>query len=242
MKDLRHIFETFSKRNPEPTKGPADKIPDTTRNRVLYWCSELFGGLRPSEFISRENHAAEFWQEEYRRLLYRTGKLALTPEDAGHDPRQAVAYALTCSGREFLDFLEDIFNNEAFFQVNSGDKNIVDELNELLRQDNLPYSITYFVWEDVQIMEGHFMGHTGRQVRNYPKVISKETEILHNEAMQPALQLLAAPYFASANREFLAALEDYRKGDIGDCLVKCASAFESVLKVICCNGSQYLPA
>ena len=27
--------------------------------------------------------------------------------------------------------------------------------------------------------------------------------------------------------------EDYRKGDIPDCLTKCGSAFESVLKVIC---------
>jgi hypothetical protein len=28
-------------------------------------------------------------------------------------------------------------------------------------------------------------------------------------------------------------LEDYRKGDIQDCLTKCGSSFESVLKVIC---------
>jgi hypothetical protein len=47
------------------------------------------------------------------------------------------------------------------------------------------------------------------------------------------LNLLAQPHFQGANREFRAALEDYRKGDIGDCLAKCGSAFESVLKVIC---------
>ena len=29
------------------------------------------------------------------------------------------------------------------------------------------------------------------------------------------------------------ALEDYRKGDLGDCVAKCGSAFESVLKIIC---------
>ena len=61
----------------------------------------------------------------------------------------------------------------------------------------------------------------------------KESETLHKSAINPALQLLAQPHFAGANTEFLGALEDYRKGDIGDCLVKCGSAFESVLKVIC---------
>src|SRR4029450_5031974 len=30
---------------------------------------------------------------------------------------------------------------------------------------------------------------------------------------------------------FLNALEDYRKGDYGDCLTKCTSAFESALKI-----------
>jgi hypothetical protein len=28
-------------------------------------------------------------------------------------------------------------------------------------------------------------------------------------------------------------LEDYRKGDYGDCLTKCSSAFESTMKIIC---------
>ena len=52
-------------------------------------------------------------------------------------------------------------------------------------------------------------------------------------AIGPALELLSQPYFAAANKELLAALEDYRKGDIGDCLAKSGSALESVMKVIC---------
>ena len=34
-------------------------------------------------------------------------------------------------------------------------------------------------------------------------------------------------------QEYLEALEDYRKGDYGDCLTKCGSAFESIMKIIC---------
>ncbi|MGA2146712.1 MAG: hypothetical protein ABSH49_17315 [Bryobacteraceae bacterium] len=232
MRDILRIFDVFSRR-PEAPKTATHEIPESTRNRVLLWCRELFSGERPSEIIGRGDHNAEFWQEMYRRLLVRTGRLKLTAHGSGGDPREAVAYVLTCPGVEFLDFLEDIFSNDAFFQVNLGDASIVDELNALLRQDRLPYSLTHFVWEEVQQTSGRFQGHMSRQIRAYPKVIMKESEILHASAIAPALELLSQPHFAGADGEFRAALEDYRKGDIGDCLVKCGSAFEIVLKVIC---------
>jgi hypothetical protein len=66
-----------------------------------------------------------------------------------------------------------------------------------------------------------------------PKVIMRESEALHSQAIQPVLQLLQRPEYKGANSEYLAALEDYRKNDFGDCLTKCGSAFESVLKIIC---------
>ena len=67
----------------------------------------------------------------------------------------------------------------------------------------------------------------------YPKVIRKDSELLHSTATLPVLQLLSDGSYAAANKEFLEALEAYRKGDYDDCLTKCGSAFESVLKVIC---------
>ena len=51
--------------------------------------------------------------------------------------------------------------------------------------------------------------------------------------MEPVLQLLGRNDFAAADSEYLAALEDLRKGDYDDCLTKCCSAFESAMKVIC---------
>lgn len=47
------------------------------------------------------------------------------------------------------------------------------------------------------------------------------------------MELLSNPLFINANLEFLEALEDYRKNDYRDSLTKSASAFESVMKVIC---------
>ena len=98
---------------------------------------------------------------------------------------------------------------------------------------SLPYSLTHFVWETVQEASGRFQGHT-RRVSAYPKVILKESEILHANAVAPALEFTRVNRISrEPNSEFRAALEDYRKGDMADCLVKCGSAFESVLKVIC---------
>jgi hypothetical protein len=232
MANLKNLFDTFSRRTPPPSGGSYPKVPQTTRIRVLRWCVELYRGERPSEIIGRGDYNLQFWEEMQRRILYRTGRPSLT--QAGNDPTAVPnAYLLACSESEFLDFLEDIFNNDTFFQVNMGDKNIVDELNTILRVDNLPYAITHFVTEKVVHTSGMYTGHTGTQIGSYPQVILRESEVLHQDAISPALELLSQPHFASANKEFLAALEDYRKGEIGDCLVKCGSALESVMKVIC---------
>jgi hypothetical protein len=227
------IFNSFSKRTPDAPAKAAEAIPPTTRVRVTRWCVELYRGERPSNIVGRGDHNAEFWQEIYRRLLYRTGKITLTPTDGGNTPQEAPKYILNCSTAEFLDFLEDIFNNDIFTYVSLWDNKIVDELNTILRQDKLPYTLTHFVVEEIVHTSGMFSGHKGTQVRSYPKAILKESEVLDQQAIGPALELLSQPHFASANKEFLAALEDYRKGDFGDCLVKAGSAFESVMKVIC---------
>lgn len=227
------IFNSFSKRTPDATAKASENIPATTRVRIARWCVELYRGERPSNIIGRGDHNAEFWQEIYRRLLYRTGKTTLTPTDRGNTPMEAANFLLNCSTAEFLDFLEDVFNNDIFANVSLWDNKIVDEMNTILRQDNLPYTVTHFVVQEIVHTSGMFSGHKGTQVQSYPKVILKESEVVDQQAIGPALQLLSQPHFASANKEFMAALEDYRKGDIGDCLVKCGSSFESVLKVIC---------
>jgi hypothetical protein len=140
-----------------------------------------------------------------------------------------LAFLSACTGEHFLDFIEDIFKVECYRYVGLPDTTVVDELNYLLQQDNLPYYLTHFVKETAQ--EGCARGTV--YIRAYPRAIMKESEVLHRNAIVPALALLQQPHFRNANNEFFAALEDYRKGDISDCLTKCGSAFESILKVIC---------
>jgi hypothetical protein len=117
-------------------------------------------------------------------------------------------------------------------QMNLDSEKLVSEINQLLRIDDVPYHLTNLVTErrDMEhrgVMRPHIITVA------YPKIIMRESEVLHSTAMEPALQLLRNPGFATANTEFLTALEDYRKGDYSDCLTKCGSAFESFMKIVC---------
>jgi hypothetical protein len=64
------------------------------------------------------------------------------------------------------------------------------------------------------------------------RLIRIDNTAIHQNAVKPALQILTGKEYNHANEEMLAAFDDYKKGDYDDCLAKCCSAFESVLKVI----------
>ncbi len=230
MSTFMRMFDVFSAR-PEASTKPTHDIPSTTRNRVLRWVVELYTNKRfDLGVIGRGDYNGEFWDEIHRRVLYRTGRGQL---GSIGDSQDVFRYLHTCSGKEFLDFLEDIFSADSFFHVSIGDDKLIAELNGLLRLDNLPYHITRFVKETVTENERFGATRTATYTREYPKVIMKESETLHTTAIEPVLTLLQRSHFRNANSEYLAALEDYRKGDFSDCLTKCGSAFESVLKIIC---------
>ena len=97
---------------------------------------------------------------------------------------------------------------------------LVDAINEFFKADHLPYLLIDFV-------------HGQESIDVYPQIIRRDSEALHETAIEPALKLLTRPVFASANQEFLEALKDYRNGDHRDCVTKCGSSFESVMKIIC---------
>lgn len=106
------------------------------------------------------------------------------------------------------------------------------EINRFFEIDDLPYYLTDYVRESVKTYL-YGQERVGSRVASYPQVICREDQLLHNTAIEPALTLLAQEEFKSANTEFLGALEDYRMRDYADCLSKCGSAFESVMKLIC---------
>jgi AbiJ N-terminal domain 4 len=64
-------------------------------------------------------------------------------------------------------------------------------------------------------------------------IVRVDSQFVHAEVVKPALELLAAPEFAEANREFRLAHEHYRAGKLRDCNTAALRSMETVLKVIC---------
>ena len=65
------------------------------------------------------------------------------------------------------------------------------------------------------------------------EIIRVDSQLLHVEAVKPALILLGAPEYAGAQAEFLTAHEHYRHGREKEALAECLKAIESVMKSIC---------
>jgi hypothetical protein len=64
-------------------------------------------------------------------------------------------------------------------------------------------------------------------------IIRVDSQLLHAEAVRPALALLMGPEYKGAQAEFLTAHEHYRHGRKKEALTESLKAFESVMKSIC---------
>jgi hypothetical protein len=230
-----HVFDVFSRRNKKEAEPFIRTVSTTLRNKVLLYCQDLFSNNR-SHWGSGD-YTGEFWSEIHQMLLYRHGKFQLSSGHPQSRADDAINFLLTCADEEFFDFIEYIFKVKCLFHISVEENVIVTEINELFTSENIGYELTSMVKEEViePVNEYPFFGREQRVIKTiaYPQVIKKDDQVIHTQTIMPALNLLSEPKYKMANQEYLEALEDYRKGDYGDCLTKCGSAFESVMKVIC---------
>jgi hypothetical protein len=249
---MKMNFNVFSRRDKKASGAAAQPVPArknirgdlpvSFRNRVLMLCRDIFAGSENGDY------SGEFWDEIHQKLQYLHGSPRLSNDQIHQTTAyDAIEFLLRCPDDQFLDFVEYIFQTECFFQaarswgngmVDDGN-NIVRKVNDFFAIDNLPYHLTNFVWQECDM---YMFGNKtrGMEIANRPRVMRQESAPIHEHAIAPTLELLSDSAFTEANKEFLAALEDYRKGDYRDCLVKCGSAFESVMKVVCDKrGWQY---
>jgi hypothetical protein len=222
MRFLESRFDVFSRRSAASSE-PRAGITDTLRNRVILLCRDLIGPT---------GYAENFWEEIHQKLEYLHGTPVLVPRaNPRHRADDVLHFLAQCDSQHFLDFIEYIFQVDSFWRVNDK-QGVVDKINLFLDTDDLPYFLTDYV----EITEqGEWRGAVTTTVRvgAFPQVVLKEHRLTHAESVAPVLHLLTSPEYASANAEFLDALQDYRHRDYCDCLTKCGSAFESVMKVVC---------
>ena len=172
----------------------------------------------------------EFLEQMHNRLQHLYGRWQLSEQAAQRPIDDTWLFLQKCSASEFFDFIELSFKLNIPWRIMYDENEVVDAINEIFRIENAPYQLTRIV--KVELPPSSNYGVRTETVE-FPKVIKAEEEVVHQEAVLPALAALSDPRFRVANREFREALDDYREGRYSDCVTKCGSAFESVLKILC---------
>lgn len=228
--NLDRIFDVFSRRK-EKVDSTGKRLEDAFRNRVFMLCSDAFSNPDPG-FMSAD-YRSEFWKQVHQKLTFLHGKPWLSNDSRTRSHAEdSLIFLSQCEDEHFLDFIEFVLKVDIYFRVRHDENQLVEEINTLFEVDDLPYALTPFVREK---QTGYLYGqeHEVSAIISYPKIISRDDEFTYSSIVQPTISLLSDEGFSSANNEFIEALEDYRKGDYGDCLTKCGSSFESTMKIIC---------
>lgn len=219
------LFDVFSRREKKIITIDVTPLTDEFRNRLLM----LLRDTLKHEFIN-------FLGELHHKAAYLYGKSGLSGALIQPSPEDDLLnFFVTCRDEHCLDLIELIFRSN-LQGISWPDNPLIPAINHFFRIDALPYHLTDYSTEEYETV---FYGSTTTAFRiaEYPQIIRKDSEIIHQNSMKPALRLLDSSIFRHANDEFLKALEDHRKGDYRDCLTKCGSAFESVMKVLCAENS-----
>ena len=219
--DFSRIFNVFSRR-PQPAESPPKRLTQAFRWRVLRLCAD-------------EITDVDFWSEIRKRLQYLHGRTLLATQKQGEsltNRKDTNRFLAECPDEQFLDFVELIFQSRSIWRIHDDSDDLIVAIDEFFMADALPYHLTSFVYAQGATTTPYSTTQS-RTVESYPQVIRRDSDILHETAIEPTLTLLSHPSFASANEEFLDALKDFRDGDYRDCVVKCGSSLESVMKVIC---------
>ena len=179
-----------------------------------------------------------FWPQMHQTLRHLYGRPILSERGSSYDTNGDLMNHLgSCKTEEFFDFMEAAFKLRVSWRLMSHSDQIVDSINEMFRIEGLPYDLTHWVTREEPstgfIVPGVPASGTQIVTTALPQVIRTDDEIIHQEAVRPALVALAAPHFAQANQDFLNALRHYRDGDFPECLTACGTTMESTLKVLC---------
>lgn len=215
----------FSKRNSQRPDTYRYDIPQDVRLRVLHTFRQI------AEAIPSHSSLPSILQEVGEKLLQQYGRLDASMYRAASSGDPIVDHFLLCNEEKALDFIELCFQAWSYRGGNDG----VVAINKVFQEESIGYELTpmreIVTGEDARLF-GRRTG--GKLIKyEYPHVIKKEDQFVHQEIVRPCLEVLSNPIFQTANSEMLKSYEDYRKAKYADAITSCGSAFESVLKTIC---------
>lgn len=219
------IYETFSQRRKKleqadkPIIFQYDSLPEPFRVQVTYIWHRAIGSYEPS--YNKEVASTFVWQLIHRTYAEALGVFSLDGSDKRADI-QCRNYLLKADTDGALGIIQ------LTFQVIDGP--LLRNLSEYTKSES---EITQDADDAIADLNHYFQEHGIGYEYVEGKLIRKDSQYLHAEAVKPALSLLQDQSFRGAEDEFLKAHEYHRKGDCKQAITEALKAFESAMKAIC---------
>ena len=219
---IDQVFGSFSNRARTPKERK--KLTKSFRTRVTMLCAERH------PFSNSFGQPSPFWSEIHAKLRYLMGKPRLSYLQFNSQAEDVEWFLEDCTDENFLDFIEFVFQSQKPISrpLPKIGQVLPSEVNHFLNDCELPYFLTDYIWETK-------MGEWGESnhLVAFPQIITRDSEVIHEVAIEPTILLLRGTRWKSANDEFLKALQCLRKQEWGNCVTRCANSLESVMKIVC---------
>jgi hypothetical protein len=222
------VWELYSKRRKKelgqlPDVFTYDSIPSALRTQVVHMWNEAIGVPR-RDFAHDPGKIRDTYQQIVRILRREYGVFKLSnarnPEDSSEAKGDLVNWFLGEQDNErVLDGIEltfriiDVYCGHDKYLSHRSNREIADSVVEELNTRFKEHGVGY------QFTDG--------------KLVRVDSQLVHTEAVIPALAVLRGEHFAGAQEEFLSAFEHYRHGKKEEALVDACKSFESTMKAIC---------
>jgi AbiJ N-terminal domain 4 len=212
--------EIYSRRNAIENVGPLllNEVPYKLKNQIFHVWDDFLNQKR----IEPETRKSA-WEGIYKTVRREHGHGKQIYYGSKHARDQVEEYYNSFSLSEVdkhLDIVEIIFYQMRRIQL--------FQLERFFKQ---PLRITYD--DSVKALNNRFAEYNFGYRFEQHQVIKIESQYHYSEIVKPAFELLKDERFKIANQEYFAAQAYFRKGLFEPCIVECAKAFESTIKVIC---------
>lgn len=191
-------------------------FPETFRVRVCYWMISAFGSLHwGNEHGDVFNEPSDTLRRLYVGLCEAYGRRSLVaPPETPHE-RQLREHILGCPDDEVLDLIDGVFQVSAETIQLYGPGEPTAHAEGTAREINRVF-----------VEEGVGYRRVGQ------RLVRLDDEVVHAQAVVPALRVLATGAYGQAEVEFGDAVTDFARGKWRATLTHANAAFESVLKVV----------
>lgn len=220
------IFDLFSKRQKKlrgdvPDVYVYDNIPNALRVQIVHIWNDVLGSS--NDYHGYRENVKSAYKLIVDTLCREYGLFHLPSHDKYGDRMYLKELANFLLNEKDIEKVIDVI--ELSFKVISvytKDYNYLNRSNRLELIENAISELNYRFKE-------HGIGF--QFVEN--EIIRIDSELLHSEAVKPALKLLNQQNYQGAQEEFLSAYEHYRHGKNKESLNDCLKSFESTMKAIC---------